>query len=60
MAKIKAPVLTDGLLQTVSIKIPLINKDKTYNLLINIKDVPTFNFPLLKLTEIINVVYNGY
>jgi hypothetical protein len=60
MAKIRAPVLTDGLLQTVSVKIPLINKDKARDLLVNIKDVPTSDFPLLKLTEIIDVVYNSY
>jgi hypothetical protein len=60
MAEIRAPVLINGLLQMVSAKIPLINKDKARNLLVNIKDVPISDFPLLELMEIVDVVYNGY
>jgi hypothetical protein len=44
----------------VSVKIPFINKDKARNLLVNIKDMLISDFPLLKLVEIIDVVYNGY
>jgi hypothetical protein len=48
MAEIRASVLTDGLLQIVSVKILFINKDKACD------------FLLLEFVEIIDVVYNGY